>query len=173
MYIGQTKLADGNGSCGSWREVTDAEAIAARQGMRASTWMRPPQATALCLCIDNYSVVHRIASRKPKHGTSQIEVDEVRRLLADWPREPVDVFEGDRLQARVRWVPGHDDVEGNEVADALAKEGCSSAAPLVTPRTMPLAAAKRWRKLQLTQQYDTWILQHNARPHLRVTNQHK
>ena len=67
----------------------------------------------------------------------------------------------------MRWVPGYEDVEGNEAADALAKEGCSSAAPLVTPRTMSLASAKRWWKLQLTQQYDTWTQQYNARPHLR------
>ena len=80
------------------------------------------------------------------------------------PREPVDVFEEDDLQAYVLWVLGRKDVEGNEAADALAKEGCSGAVSLVTPGIMPLASTKRQRKLQLTQQYATWQFQRVSCP---------
>lgn len=80
-------------------------------------------------------------------------MNEVRRLMAAWQREPVYVSKKNDLQAHVRWVSGYEDIEGNDAADALAKQGCSSAASLVAPRTMLMSLVKRWRKLQLTRQH--------------------
>ena len=78
----------------------------------------------------------------------------MRHLLAIWPREPLNVFEEeDDLHFHVRWVSRHAGTESNEAADAFAKGDGSSAASLGIPKTISLVSAKRWRKLQLTQQY--------------------
>ncbi|KAL5606455.1 uncharacterized protein BROUX77_003648 [Berkeleyomyces rouxiae] len=83
IFCGGTKLCEGFGSCGTLREVADAEAVAAANAVRAAVENAPPEAGSLYLCLDNLGVAQRIACRSKKNGTSQGEVDEIRRLLHD------------------------------------------------------------------------------------------
>lgn len=104
-------------------------------GMIAAIEVRPPTIHCSVPVLHRQTTVWYSASPAASLNmarASQMKVDEMRRLLAAWPRELGDVFEVDGLQAHVRWVLGHKDVDGNEAADTLAKEDCSSAASLAT-----------------------------------------
>ena len=60
-------------------------------------------------------------------------------------------------KARIRWVPGHANIDGNEQADQLAREAASRLSP--TKPKMTLAAATRWRYEQQRKALKKWWLQ--------------
>ncbi|KAL5606020.1 uncharacterized protein BROUX77_003213 [Berkeleyomyces rouxiae] len=155
ILCGGTKLCEGFGSCGTLQEVADAEAVAAVNAVRAAVENTPPEAGSLYLCLDNLGVAQRIACRSKKHGTSQGEVDEIRRLLHDW-KGGTEHLSLDAAVGAVRWVPGHTNVPGNELVDGLAKRGCESEVLLVRPGGMSPASARRWKKLQLNAEFKAW-----------------
>jgi ribonuclease HI len=164
VYAGSRLIAEGSASCGLWREVADAEALAAREAVRAAASAAPPNSSDLRLCIDNYSVASRIASSRTRIGTSQHEIDEVRRTIASWKggrANPTGLAMG-----HVQWVPGHKNVLGNVRADELANVGRESTVCLVDDNTMSLASAKRWRKKWLSDQFTAWWAALPKRPHL-------
>ena len=67
----------------------------------------------LWIFSDNQSAVKRIARPTPGPGFNLvISILKHARLL-----------ENRGIQLHISWVPGHSDVEGNEHADRLAKEG--------------------------------------------------
>ncbi|KKF94294.1 putative double-stranded RNA/RNA-DNA hybrid binding protein [Ceratocystis platani] len=157
VYHGGKTLAQGSGACGKFREVADAEAIAALRAVRIAAEVAPPQAEGLNLCVDNLGVAKRISKRMRKPGTSQLEVDEIRRILAKW-EGGTECLSLDKPVGRVHWVPGHCEVPGNEAVDQLAKAGCKSSDLLVPERTMSLAAARRWKNDAFRADFKDWMI---------------
>ncbi|KAL2890469.1 putative double-stranded RNA/RNA-DNA hybrid binding protein [Ceratocystis lukuohia] len=146
----------GTAACGKYREVADAEAIAALRAVRIAAEVAPPQAEGLNLCVDNLGVAKRISKRMRKPGTSQLEIDEIRRILAKW-EGGTESLALDKPVGRVYWVPGHCEVPGNEAVDQLAKAGCKSADLLVPERTTSLAAARRWKNDAFRADFKDWM----------------
>lgn len=160
VFKGQNLVCQGGGNCGDWREVADAEAIAALHGLRAAKSVAAEEVHSLILCVDNYSIVTRLTKLCPKIGTSQLEIDQARKLLGNWTG-PV----------KVTWVPGHHDILGNESADALAKQGANndqSQTLLVAPQSMSLAAAHRWRRTSLATNFKNWWNQQSIPQHMKT-----
>jgi ribonuclease HI/exonuclease III len=157
VYRGDALLVEGRKSCGKWLEVADAEAEAALEAVKAAHEHAPPGSTSLWLCTDNKSVLQNINTETDRTGTSQQSVDEIRRLLCSWAHW------GD---AQAWWVPGHTDVQGNERADRLAKDG-AELAHTQEDRWMTLARAKRWRKEWLRANFEDWWKKQKKPEHLR------
>lgn len=129
-------------SMGYNAEVFDAEATAALNGARAA--LAAPSAklaTDLWVFLDNLEVAMRLLT--PSAGSSQSVFTEFCDVARKWPlrhRLP-HTLPG---AVKVRWVPGHLDVEGNEAADKAAKEGAALPAPANAACT--LASLKRIAK---------------------------
>lgn len=164
VYQGNRLIASGHGACGKLSEVADAEALAALHGMRDAVRLAPNNATDLFLFIDNYSVVQRIAGEASQRGTSAHIIKATRELLLRWKG----TAGGRQLyhahpKGRVRWVPGHCEVQGNEAADSQAKRGCKSDLRLIRDNNLTLAAALRWKKETLSQDFRTYLDSPDAR----------
>jgi hypothetical protein len=132
----------GSFSLGHNSEVFDAEAIAALRGAQAALDCPSSRfATDLWVFLDNLEVAARLLS--PSAGSSQAVFSSFLTLASSWTQRT-------RLPhtqpgaVRVRWVPGHTKVPGNEAADLAAKEGAALPPPPVTELTY--ASLKRWAK---------------------------
>ena len=125
-------------------EVFDAEAIAALAGVEAvMTLSTVSYATNLWVCLDNLEVAIRLGASFP--GTSQETFAAFNKAAEAWKHRPRAACS--RLgEIRVRWVPGHTKVNGNETTDCLAKEGARMTYLGETSYT--LAALRRWAKSQ-------------------------
>ncbi|KAL2891189.1 putative double-stranded RNA/RNA-DNA hybrid binding protein [Ceratocystis lukuohia] len=141
VYYRGKVLAQGKGSCDRHREVADAEEIAALKAVRAATEVAPSQAEELT---------------EPKPGTSQLAIDEIRRILARWQGGSNNLAL-EKPAGKVHWVPGHCEVPGNEAVDQLAKAGCKSEDLLVPKATMSLMAARRWGNETFKADFRHWI----------------
>jgi hypothetical protein len=141
-YQNSQQILRGSFSLGCSREVFDAEAEAALAGAKAAI-DSPASCTAtdLWIFLDNLEVAARLLG--PSTGSSQSVFYSFCELAYHWPLR-------DRLPStrpgvvRVRWVPGHTQVPGNDAADLAAKEG--AALPLSLPLELSLAALKRQAK---------------------------
>ena len=141
-YQGGQQTARNAFSLGYNAEVFDAEAAAALHGARAALESHTARfATDLWVFLDNLEVATRLLA--PSASSSQSVFDEFCKVAQQWPlrtRLP-HVLPG---AVRIRWVPGHLNVPGNDAADAVAKEGAALPAPANALCT--LASLKRIAK---------------------------
>ncbi|EJP63491.1 reverse transcriptase [Beauveria bassiana ARSEF 2860] len=107
VYRRQQLIAQGCGQIGR-SEVFDAEIKGAVEGLRAALAHQRPK-EGITVCIDNTSVIDCIGTTAPP--SSQMAF----RMF----QKTGDAHPG---MIRVRWCPGHTGIEGNELADQLAKE---------------------------------------------------
>jgi ribonuclease HI len=129
-------------SLGPHAEVFDAEAAGALEGARSAlTSPGAKLATDLWVFLDNLEVAYRLLS--PFAGSSQQVFTDFQEVARQWPlRQRLPHTLPGAL--RVRWVPGHVGVPGNEAADQAAKEGAALPPP---PRAIcTLASLKRLAK---------------------------
>ncbi|KAL5606946.1 uncharacterized protein BROUX77_004139 [Berkeleyomyces rouxiae] len=150
LVVDNTTCAEGSKPLGTWQEVADAEAIAALHAMQAAHELPQETTGDLYLCLDNRGIVNRLNAEEGDLGTSQTVIDETRRLLASWKLRQGGLF---APKARVRWVPGHKNIPGNERADRLAR---GVAGTEVGGLEMSLSRAKRWCREQAATEFKTW-----------------
>jgi ribonuclease HI len=138
-YQANVQLIRGAFSLGHKKEVFDAEAEAALRGARAA--LNSPASyhtNDLWIFLDNLEVAIRLLG--PSNGSSQATFQSFCELADSWPTR-------NRLPTtspgavRIRWVPGHAQVPGNDAADLAAKEGASLTPP--SPLDLSLATLKR------------------------------
>ncbi|TVY89104.1 hypothetical protein LAWI1_G004647 [Lachnellula willkommii] len=134
-------------SLGPHAEVFDAEAAAALCG--AKMGLNSPQsecATDMWVFLDNLEVAMRLLA--PSEGSSQSIFTEFCEIARKWPLRPrkEHLLPG---AVRVRWVPGHLSIDGNEEADLAAKEGATLPSPpnaictLASLKRIPQTSAKQ------------------------------
>ncbi len=107
IYRGRKKTMQGKGRLGT-AEVFDGEAEGARHGLIRAYRSYP--GSIIHVCLDNTAVIRGLTGEIPE--SSQEAFLAFRNLASI-------------AAVRVRWVPGHERIEGNEEADRLAKEGAA------------------------------------------------
>lgn len=128
-------------------EVFDAEVKGALEGAKSALALPTAKfATDLWICLDNLEVATRLLF--PFSGSSQAQFDKFLTLNPKWQDRSRPAHTR-RCQIRVRWVPSHASIVGNEAADKSAKDGCQ----LPTPDDLAFtyAGLKRWAKESKTQ----------------------
>ncbi|KAL5592477.1 hypothetical protein FOBRF1_013503 [Fusarium oxysporum] len=99
------KIAQAKGRLGI-AEVFDGEAEGARNALKRACQI--DAGAQIHICIDNASVIAGLLGDAPTSSQDAfLEFQEIAQGVA----------------VNVRWAPGHEDIEGNEEADRLAKEG--------------------------------------------------
>ncbi|KAL7922562.1 ribonuclease H-like domain-containing protein, partial [Trichoderma austrokoningii] len=95
-------------------EVYDAEAVGAFEAMKLARERarQDPSINEVILFLDNSAVVDGILGQTPR--SSQSAYMGLRKIARE-------LLPG--THTKVAWVPGHQDILGNEAADKLAKEG--------------------------------------------------
>src|SRR5699024_2138 len=93
------------------------------------------------ILLGSKAAIARLRHTKPGPGQAQaIQAHAIARNLG-----------GQRRQPTIRWVPGHEGVEGNERADQVAKQAASKP-PGRGPKEISLAFACRARTEAITAQ---------------------
>ncbi|KAI0992541.1 hypothetical protein K3495_g15644, partial [Podosphaera aphanis] len=111
-------------SLGKSKEIYDAEAYAALKGIEAARALSTTRFSKnLWLFIDNLEVAKKLTTKaattsSQKVFTDAIEADKGWKTRTRLPH----ISEG---EIKVRWVPSHAGIEGNELADSEAKRGAA------------------------------------------------
>ena len=132
-----------------YTEVFDAEAYGALQGLAAAKHIGSGK--HIYICLDNTSVIDGLNGDSPESSQSTF----LRFQHIASTHQP---------GVTIKWVPGHQDIEGNEAADKLAKEGAvQEYAPMTTPtiswtrrhlRDETKQDFAKWWKAQREHRYD-------------------
>ena len=118
-------------------DVFDGEAVGAWQGLRRAYRVDP--GATIHVRLDNTSVIRSLTGNAPKSSQEAFLAFQELATIAD---------------VHVRWVPGHEGIQGNEEADRLAKEG--AALPISAPSQATYAGVKRLRKTIVKDQFAKW-----------------
>ena len=122
---------------GDTQDVYDADVTAMLGGLNAA--LKSPLARVslgLYICLDNLSVA-RNAGLTPK-GSSQEIFRQFREAAKGW-------LQGGKGLS-VQWIPGHMNIEGNEIADKEVRKYAKTPPNIQTRRTQSLSSAKRQLK---------------------------
>lgn len=114
---------------GHTAEVFDAELIGAISGLRAA--LNNPFAKFardVFIVLDNEEAAIRLHSRTPTEACSNA-INDFQQLCDEWPgvarMRMGPTFPAQYGEVKIRWCPAHLGIEGNELADRLAKEACT------------------------------------------------
>lgn len=140
---------------GTRKEVFDAEAIGALEGLKAALKLPSTKlAENLWICLDNLEVAMQLLDSFD--GSSQAVFESFKILAKQWQLRT-------RLlhipigSVKVHWVPGHTKIKGNEVADKAAKEGAGKI-PAIAQETYSVASLQRWARQQESQaMHKLWL----------------
>ncbi|KAI9148675.1 hypothetical protein HJFPF1_10716 [Paramyrothecium foliicola] len=114
VHRGDQAIAQGSNRLGP-AEVFDAEATGALEGFKAALSTQDSSERTIIVCLDNTAAATCLRG-KPSDSSQDVFI-EFQTLTAS---------HGD---TKVRWVPGHAKIPGNEEADALAKAACLKPVP--------------------------------------------
>ncbi|RYC55822.1 hypothetical protein CHU98_g10381 [Xylaria longipes] len=129
-------IAQGKGRLGI-AEVFDGEAEGARHGLRHAAKLA--QGQPIHVCIDNTSVI--LGLRGEPADSSQEAFLDLQDISSN-------------MEVHTHWTPGHENIEGNEMADKLAKEG--SKLPIPEGAIATLAGVKRLAKQTAKKRFADW-----------------
>ena len=108
VYLGNLLLCTGKGSINPLSHVFDAEIIGAWMGLQRVINDPAHQHRKIWMCIDSTSVIWCLRANASQ--TSQWAFHKCHDAMRSH-------------DIKVKWSPGHCDIQGNELADKLAKEG--------------------------------------------------
>jgi ribonuclease HI len=136
-------------SLGTTAEVFDAELFACFKACERMEELLPYESRKVKDCwvfLDNSAAISRLSNLHPGAGqTYAIAIHKIAKRLSDI---------GVRLH--IHWVPGHEGVPGNEIADGLAKQG-STLPTLPKDCTVTYAFLRRQVKAAaLDEWHETW-----------------
>ncbi|RAL59609.1 hypothetical protein DID88_006468 [Monilinia fructigena] len=111
IYRNGTQIASGFKQIRSDSHVFDAEAIGAWRGLEhLITTLKDSTNSRIWMCIDSTSVIWGIRGNAPP--TTQWAFHKCHKAMK-------------QLDIRIKWSPGHMEIEGNEEADRLANAGAT------------------------------------------------
>jgi len=163
VYQGAREVGQGRGSLNTRSHVFDAEAVGAWRGLEHV--MRNPalRMQRIWMCIDSTSVIWCLRGTAP--SSSQWAFLRCQQVM-------------DTFDVRIRWSPGHMDIQGNEKADHLADLEAHSPHPPTLQAAEPttsglrteartkrrLAEIEWWRqhKTKLSTWYNQWDLTYTS-----------
>lgn len=134
FFRGRAQLASISLGLGEGGETYDGELfVLARAARSAVILAANTGATHLWFFADNDAAVGRAFERAPHSG----------QIFSSMFADPIEQFltTDDGHRVTVAWVPGHEDLEGQEASDSLAKAGTSLAPSL--PVSLTITRAKR------------------------------
>ncbi|KAJ3455198.1 hypothetical protein MRS44_013798 [Fusarium solani] len=139
IHQNNTPILDGSGRLGP-AEVFDAEAAGALEGLKAALNLQESAAQDIFICLDNLAAAACL--RDTPSDSSQEVFLEFQALAAS------------HGATKVRWVPGHTNIPGNEQADKLAKAASSLPEPEGARPT--LAYLRRFARQKPREAFEAW-----------------
>ena len=139
IHQNNTPILDGSGRLGP-AEVFDAEAAGALEGLKAALNLQESAAQDIFICLDNLAAATCL--RGTPSDSSQEVFLEFQALAAS------------HGATKVRWVPGHTNIPGNEQADKLAKAASSLPEPEGARPT--LAYLRRLARQKPREAFEAW-----------------